>query len=542
MEALNHLLKAQADVKQRQVTRQASGAGGPGNNNRNYDVSTLFDKELQRTQQSNYETQASAEQVKDPGADGLDKIKDLARRQDELLKRQEQLARDRQKMSEEEIKRELEKLMREQSELRQKAEELAREQASGSDAQKTQNSQNSQSGRGGQSAQTGKSGQSGQTGDRMRDVSEEMRNAANDLRRQDPAQASARGARVLQKLRDLEKQMQAARPDERRRAVGDMQLETRQLADAERQVASELGKAAQGEAGKDTMRRLAGDQERLAERVKKLQDGLKQQAAGAASGARGKDPGKDKDHAAQAAAADVAREIDRQRLAERLQKSADDLRAASGAGRESPQEMARSLDKLADKLGGGNGASGDSHKLSEQLAKAQALRERMNNTGREMQKLGQQSGKDAGQPSSQKTPGDTGRSGQGQSGGGAPGDTLARLREEYARQLKEMQDLMEQMRRDDPTQARGGSGFTFEGQGMTWSAPGTEAFKQDFAKWEELKRQATSALDRAEASLSKKLQEQESKDRLAAGVEDKAPPEYQKQVDRYFKALATKKK
>ena len=87
-----------------------------------------------------------------------------------------------------------------------------------------------------------------------------------------------------------------------------------------------------------------------------------------------------------------------------------------------------------------------------------------------------------------------------------------------------------------------GAGFTFQGQGMTFSAPGTEAFKQDFARWEDMRRQATTALDRAESALSKKLQAQESKDRLAAGVEDKAPSEYQKQVDIYFKALAAKKK
>ena len=35
MEALNHLLKAQADVKKRQVTRQQAGSGGAGNNRRN---------------------------------------------------------------------------------------------------------------------------------------------------------------------------------------------------------------------------------------------------------------------------------------------------------------------------------------------------------------------------------------------------------------------------------------------------------------------------------------------------------------------------
>ncbi len=117
-----------------------------------------------------------------------------------------------------------------------------------------------------------------------------------------------------------------------------------------------------------------------------------------------------------------------------------------------------------------------------------------------------------------------------------------RLREEYARQLKETADLLDQLRRDDPSFARGGVGFTFEGQGMTLSAPGTEAFKQDFAKWDQLRRQATNALDRAESSLSKRLQAQQAKDRLAAGVEDKAPPEYQKQADTYFKAIAAKKR
>ncbi len=58
---------------------------------------------------------------------------------------------------------------------------------------------------------------------------------------------------------------------------------------------------------------------------------------------------------------------------------------------------------------------------------------------------------------------------------------------------------------------------------MTLSAPGTEAFKQDFAKWDDLRRQATRALEGVESSLSKRLQDKEAKDRLAAGVDDKAP-------------------
>ena len=88
----------------------------------------------------------------------------------------------------------------------------------------------------------------------------------------------------------------------------------------------------------------------------------------------------------------------------------------------------------------------------------------------------------------------------------------------------------------------GGPGATFEGQGMVLSAPGTEGFKQDFARWQELKRQVTLALDDVESSLAKRLQEKAAKDRLASGVDEKVPAGYEQQVDSYFKALATRKR
>src|SRR5262249_13781105 len=126
----------------------------------------------------------------------------------------------------------------------------------------------------------GRGGQ-GDGGQRMRDISEEMRSAASELRRQDPAQASARGNRALDKLRQLQQQLESARPDERRRALGEVQLEGRQLADRERQIASELARTTPGEAGRDAVRRLAGEQERLAERTRALKDALRRQSAGA---------------------------------------------------------------------------------------------------------------------------------------------------------------------------------------------------------------------------------------------------------------------
>jgi hypothetical protein len=107
------------------------------------------------------------------------------------------------------------------------------------------------------------------------------------------------------------------------------------------------------------------------------------------------------------------------------------------------------------------------------------------------------------------------------------------------RQLDEARRLLDQVRRDDPQSGQGGSlGITLEGQGMVLSAPGTEAFKQDFAKWDELRRQVTLALENAQTAIARKLQASEARDRLAAGVDDKPPTGYEQQVDSYFKAIA----
>ena len=102
---------------------------------------------------------------------------------------------------------------------------------------------------------------------------------------------------------------------------------------------------------------------------------------------------------------------------------------------------------------------------------------------------------------------------------------------------------LENLRRENPSIGRGaGMGFTFEGQGMVTSAPGTEAFKQDFTKWQQLRKQVTLALEQAGTVLSQKLQARDARDRLAAGVDDTPPAAYQQQVDSYFKALADKPK
>ncbi len=154
MTAYNHLLRAQSDNKRTQVARQRGGGGGGGRSG-TQDLSALFDRELMRQQETNYETRNTVEQRDDNSQQdsALDKIRDLARRQDDLARQQRDLARQRGALQQEEVKRRLERLTKEQDQLRREAEQLAQQMGQ-------QGQQNGQQQNGQQSGQQGQ--QSGQ--------------------------------------------------------------------------------------------------------------------------------------------------------------------------------------------------------------------------------------------------------------------------------------------------------------------------------------------------------------------------------------------
>ena len=615
MAALNELLRAQAEVRKRQVQRQQQNAmGGRGSNRQQQDLSSLFDRELARQQQTNYETPNSSEtrEEQKDDASALDKIRELARRQDALNREQQELAKRREEMSEEELRRQLEKLTREQSELRREAEELARQmQQQGSQQsqqqsqqQQQQNSRNQQGqqqqqgkGQGGQGQQ---SQQNAEASRALRQASEEMQGATSDLRRQDPSQASSRGTRALEKLKDLEQRMRSAQPDDRRRALGELQLESRQLADAQRQLAKDGQQSSQQNA--DSARRQSAEQNRLADRMQRLEQSVRQLAEGAQGG-------QNAEADERKALADASRELDRQKLSERMRSAArantpkgegqaagqETAQGQPRAGAREGEEIARQLERFAERLGAATGQSAESRRLSEQLARNRELREKLNEVDRQLaemrknagerpgserdrqgqpqqgQEQGQknqqgQPGQQAGQqgPKSQQSqqgePGESQRGGdpqqqqqgersassqgqQGQSGQDGPGNAgrggEIQRADEQGRPWEQARELVDELRREDGA-GRNTPEMTRFNPGI--SAPGTEAWKQDFAKWEELKQQMEIALEKAESSLASQLREQESKDRLNAGATQAVPDAYRRLVDKYYRSLASKKK
>ena len=131
-----------------------------------------------------------------------------------------------------------------------------------------------------------------------------------------------------------------------------------------------------------------------------------------------------------------------------------------------------------------------------------------------------QSGRQAGQ-----------QSGRGAQPGGIGQDTGA------AGPWEEARELLNELRQSEEVVPAEADGFN-PGR----SAPGTEAWKQDFEKWDELKVQLAAALERAERTTADRLRGEQSRDRLNAGAAQAVPESYRRLVEKYYRALAAGEK
>ena len=179
MAALDHLLRARDESSRTQVQPPTSqGARGNGRGAQE-DLSALFDRELRRDQQTNYENRPREPEQPPEAEDDA-----LRRRLAELARRQEDLNRQQQELADAEVDRQsaeriLERLAREQEEIRRQMEELGRElvrperQGAGSppDARAA------------------------------REAAEQMRRAADELGRSNPARPAQRRLDGLRELR-----------------------------------------------------------------------------------------------------------------------------------------------------------------------------------------------------------------------------------------------------------------------------------------------------------------------------------------------------
>jgi hypothetical protein len=175
------------------------------------------------------------------------------------------------------------------------------------------------------------------------------------------------------------------------------------------------------------------------------------------------------------------------------------------------------------------------------LSQTQELRDRQSRLQRSMEELKQAgaTGSQGSQPGTDvKQPGADGKEGaSGQQGTNAGGrGSVERLQREVDNQMREAQQLAEELGRENRAMEKGGT--TPEQWQRSVSAPGTEAFKQDFAKWESLKKNLLVALEQTESKLAEQLRARETRERLNAGRHDAVADSYRELVDRYYQSLA----
>jgi hypothetical protein len=507
MQALTELTRAEAENRQRQIRQQRSSGGGGGGGRSNLDLSALFDRELLRQQQTNYEDRENPS----GSSSGTERESDLQKRLQELARRQAELARQQRDlaargMSEEERRRQLERLTREQEELRREAEQLARE----------------MSGEGGQS------GQQQEQAENLREAAEDMREASGEMRRNNPQSASERSGRAAERLRQAERNGSTGRSSGARSA-GELQMEAQQLADAQRRLESEQQSEQRessggnrDDAGRRTAerqarrQRLAETQEQLAERADRLERDARSLAGGTG-------------HERQRqAASQAARDLQRERVAERMRENAQALRRdgrgaageqqATAADPQRPQNSGKgenrekgesgdggvssTLDRVAERLGAS--ADAETRRLADELEKSRAAREQLQQMEHRLERATREGDEARGR--------------------------------ELSRETARAEEMLRELERGLPENGSGGT--TPEEHEYSRSAPGMESFKQDFARWEQLRRNIELALERRDLEIAERLRGDRGKDPLAAGSVPSIPPSYRDKVARYFELIA----
>ena len=528
MEALTQLLKAQAAIRRRQVAmQQGQGSQTPGTQAQE-DLSALFDRELRREQETNYETETSPDPrgPDDDESEALRRLRELAARQAALNR---ELAEREEAEPDDELRRALERLTREQRELREQIDDLAEQLARVRQASGQSQGQ-----------------QSGTTGiaDLQR-IADEMRRAMSDLRRQDTRHARVRGEGALEAMRRLEQRLRGESERGWSVALAELQLEAQQLADAQRRVADETGQVDADNRSRESRFRLADEKDDLADRVDTLNRALEHRTGDR----RTVDPADVEVRAARD-------ELEREGVGQRMREGADSLRRSvaqsSPTGTERDENglaalmdeetaLADVLARVAAQLRRAIGQDEAAQQMAAQVEAARELRQSLEQLQQELDgRQPQQTQQGAAQSASagaDPQESEAGRPSSEAQGGSSGGGALAGLRRAYLGRLEQSRELLDALRRQSPELDR-----DLEQWAQPWqsvSAPGTEAFKQDFANWDSLRHNLENALHQFEAEWSQELAAGEIRDRLSAGPEEPLPERYRRLVDQYYRALAT---
>ncbi len=514
--ALNHLLKADAMNSEQQVTmnRGQQGGGGGGGSVQER-ISELMDLELDISKDK-YETQQqrSEQQRQQSVDDALDRIKELARRQQALAEEGRQP-----RTEEEEERRFIDRLKREQDELRRQMDEVSRSMS------QSQSQSDGQS-----SSQSGAAAR--QAGRR---ISDEMNRAEEALNRGDVEEAMVHQQRALNELQRLQQDLQVSSNDGTRNRVADVGRAFDELRKREEQLDSDITEEIQRlrEEGRNPSRAqdrdvLEGLQDQRAANQEALQR-LSDQIEELEADVRSEDP------SVASALRNMLQRMRREELSENMTNSREALRQGwldyaertqdeiqETMGRMEPQR--RALDEMMP--------PSDEERVARALRDAQELQDALDAMQR-------QAAGERGQEGQEGQEGQQGQQGSDASGQGAQGDRAeragrARLDAERRRALDALQRLRQGMQGGD-AQARAQLDRL---ESFLTRADGTGVLLEGEAAAAFFNREAYDPLSQLEMTLMRQMDEIDLDKKLYGARPDDVPPEYRRMVDDYYEALS----
>ena len=442
--ALQHLLRAEAVMRDIKVAFGNRGAGGGGGNSgADRDLQSLFDLELD-TEKNQYESgqrAGSKDQRQREIDEALQKLEQLAHRQQELAEQQ----RRNQQISQQRWQQEM--LRREAEELQRKMEQLSRNQQGQPQSGQPQSGQPQPGQQSGQ-PQSGKGGQQSSQGGQMSSQQlqraiEQLRQAQQDMRQSASTQSEADSRRAAERLKEARDLLAGLRQQQSAGSVDDLARQAEALAGRQQESNAKMRRAfgapGQQQAQGVTPQRieeLAREKEQLANDYQRLESDM---------GAAARDM-RATDRPLSSKLRDALGQVQQNEINNRLRLSADWLRTDRG-----PQATMRdavttqALNNLRDQLreiqksmGDGQQGAGDKDRqaLEQALAQTEGLRKEMERGMRgqqQGQQPGQQKGNQPGQqrgqpqglqpggqpgqePGQQQSQSQTGQSGEGQPG------------------------------------------------------------------------------------------------------------------------------
>jgi hypothetical protein len=558
--ALQLLQQAEEEYEmQVQVQRQQGGGGGGGGSAMSQDLADLFEMELDKMA-NQYETrQQASQQQSDQKLDELmEKLKELARRQEQEAERQRRQAALGQQASGGGSGQQQRDLADQAEEAARRLEQLAREE---NRPELTQSAR------------------------QLRDAADAMRKAAAN------GQASgAQAAAALDRLKEAERRLQQTQSGRAERDVKNAQQQAEELAREQQQIAEAVkGLDGPGDRRQEKAQQLIDRKNALEQKVGELEKELDRTAGDLRAGEK----------EAARKLSDAAGSIRDNKVRDKIRYSSSMVRAGMSPADQQPIEnsIGSDLDSLKTTLGQAASALGkpsQSDTMNQALDKArqlargvdsldQRLRERQGRNGQDGQQGQQgqngrqgQSGQQgqngrqgqSGQQGQQGQQGQNGQQGQGgqqgqngQQGGGdngqpGNGDTTGRFNTNGGTGGRRPGNLGAQFDPGDIRQFRGDARQfasdaaqlrrMVQGQGIdpkvldevlrNLKALDDDRVYQDAATLERLQSQVAEGMKRFEFSLRRQVESKGSEVFLSGS--DDVPEQYRKLVDQYYKSLS----